>query len=95
MAKTSKAPAVDSSEKEWRREVSFNFGKGGMEKPEEFKDLQPDMEVTALVTGKVKNLRLDTETSSFSLQMEKVELQTGAKGGLSEALGKAKKKQKL
>jgi hypothetical protein len=88
----SKSPKVDAFEKEWRREVSFNFGKGGMEQPPEFKDLQPDMEVSVVVTGKVKNLRLDTDTSSFSLQMEKIELQTGKKGGISEALGKAKKK---
>jgi hypothetical protein len=90
----SKAATISADEKEWRRRVSFDFGDGGLQPPEGFKDLSIGDEVRVLVTGKVKNLSQNEETSSFSLQMEKIELerQTGKKGGISEALGKAKKK---
>ena len=86
---------VSSDDKEWRRRVSFDFGKGSLESPDGFKDLSIGDEVTVLVTGKVNSLNQNEDTSSFALQMEKIELQTGTKGGLSEALGKAKKKQKV
>lgn len=95
MAKKSSAPSVNEYDKEWRRRVSFDFGKGGLEPPDGFTGLSIGDEVTVLVTGKVKSLSQNEDTSNFSLQMEKTELQKGAKGGLSEALGKAKKKQKL
>lgn len=91
----SKSAPINADEKEWRRRVSFDFGEGGVQPPEGFKDLSIGDEVMVLVTGKVKNLNQSEETSSFALMMEKLELQTGKKGGLSEALGKAKKKQKL
>ena len=29
----SKTRAIEPYEQEWRREVTFNFGKGGMDKP--------------------------------------------------------------
>ncbi|MEW6385909.1 MAG: hypothetical protein AB1491_00110 [Thermodesulfobacteriota bacterium] len=87
MAKSTKAQPVDAFEKEWRRKVSFNFGKGGMQEPEGFKDLSVDQEVTVLVTGKVTSIRSETETSQFDLHMEKIELQTGKKPGtMGEAL---------
>lgn len=77
----SKAPAISADEKEWRRRVSFDFGEGGVQPPEGFKELSIGDEVTVLVTGKVKNLSQNEETSSFSLMMENLELQTGKKGG--------------
>lgn len=86
-------PTID---KEWRERVSFDFGKGGMAVPEGFDDLTVDDEVTVVVTGKISAIRQESDTASFSLQMEKIELQTGKKkGGLSEALAKSKKRQKL
>lgn len=91
----SKAPTISADEKDWRRRVSFDFGEGGVQPPEGFKDLSIGDEVTVLVTGKVKNLSQSEGASSFALQMEKVELQTGGKGGLSAALAKSKKTQKL
>lgn len=95
MAKSTKAKPVDAFEKEWRRKVSFDFGKGGLEAPEGFKEMSIGDEVTVLVTGKVKSLNQSEDTSSFSLQMENIELQLGKKDGLGAALAKAKKSQKL
>lgn len=91
------AATISADEKDWRRRVSFDFGEGGVTPPEGFKDLSIGDEVTVLVTGKVKNLSQSEDTSSLSLQMEKIELerQAGKKGGISAALGKAKKSQKL
>jgi len=91
MAKTAQPESVD----EWRRRVSFDFGKGGLGAPEGFKELSIGDEVTVMVTGKVNNLNQTEDTSSFALQMEKIELETGAKAGISDALKKAAKGQKI
>lgn len=70
-------PEVD---KEWRQRVSFDFGEGGMKQPDGFGDLSVDDEVTVVVTGKVSSIRQDADTSSFSLQMEKITLKVPGKG---------------
>lgn len=88
------AKTVDPFEKEWRRKVSFNFGRGGMEKPKGFEKLTAEQEVTVLVRGTVKEIRTSSETSSFELEMDQIELKTRKKGGLSEALDRAKKARK-
>ena len=85
-------PTVD---KEWRQRVSFDFGKGGLVAPEGFKELSIGDEITVMVTGKVNSLRQDEDTSNFSLQMEKIELETGGKAGISDALKKAARGQKI
>jgi RPA family protein len=94
MSKTTaaKTQPVDKFEQEWRRKVSFNFGKGGMEKPKNLSDLGVEDEITVLVTGKVTEVRSTEDTSSFELRMEKVEIQTETKGNSLAADFKAAKK---
>lgn len=89
------AKSVPVETNEWRRRVSFDFGKGGLSVPEGFKELSIGDEVTVMVTGKVNNLSQSEDTSSFALQMEKIELETGGKVGISDALKKAQKGQKV
>lgn len=72
--------SVPEIDKEWRKRVSFDFGEGGMKQPDGFKDLSMDDEVTVVVTGKVSAIRQETDTSSFSLQMEKITLKVPGKG---------------
>jgi len=93
--KASKAPTA--VENEWCRQVSFDFGKGkgGMKEPEGFGDLTVDQEVTVIVKGKVNSIRVDSDSSSFSLVMDEIKLEAGKKGGISEALAAAKKKLKV
>lgn len=89
----SKTRAIEPYEQEWRREVTFNFGKGGMDRPKNMSDLGIDDEVTIMVTGKVKSVNASRETSSFSLQMSKVEIQTDTKSNsLAADFKEAKKK---
>jgi hypothetical protein len=86
---------VPKIEKEWQERVSFDFGKGGMKQPPGFGDLSVDDEITVVVTGKVSNIRQDTDTSSFSLQMEKIQLKTGQKSrSMTEILASKEKSRK-
>ncbi len=71
--------SITVDEKEWRKEVSFDFGEGGMQPPAGFKDLSIGDEVTVLVTGKVKKLSQSEDTSNIRLRMEKIQLKTGGK----------------
>lgn len=55
--------------------VSFYFAKG--EKPDipaNFSDMKIGQEVVVSVTGKVRSLRVDEDTSSFDVFMEKVKI---------------------
>ena len=94
MAKTKSEPSIDD---EWRRRVSFDFGKkgkGGMKEPEGFSDLTVDQEVTVIVKGKVNSLRVDSDSSSFSMVMSEIKLEAGQKGGIEAALKKSRVKVK-
>jgi hypothetical protein len=87
-------PSLTADEKEWRKEVSFDFGEGGMQPPEGFKDLSIGDEVTVVVTGKVKNLSQSKETSNVRLQMEQIQLKTGHKPRSMAEIMEGKKKNK-
>ncbi len=76
MAKGSKAPEISD---DWRRRVSFDFGKEGMKEPEGFADLTVDQEVTVLVTGKVSSINKSRDGSGFSLTMSGLKLQAKPK----------------
>ena len=70
---------------DWKRRVSFDFGKGGMPAPEGFTDLSVKQEVTVLVTGTVTNIHHSVDSSSFTLTMTKLKLQTQPKDPLEAA----------
>jgi len=94
MAKTATKAPTPLGDDEWRRRVSFDFGKGkgGMKEPAGFKDLTVGQTVTVLVTGKVNSLRTDTDSSNISLVMEKLELEgeTKPKGVLGQLFDKGR-----
>lgn len=86
---------IAADEKEWRKEVSFDFGEGGMKPPAGFRDLSIGDEVTVVVTGKVKNLSQSEETSNIRLRMEKLQLKAGQKSrSMAEILEGKKKSRK-
>ena len=84
MAKGTTAKAVEAPTDDWNRRVTFDFGKHGLKEPADFKDLSVDMEVTALVKGKVSMVRTDKEGSSFTLVMDSIKLQVEKKDSLEE-----------
>ena len=93
MTKTAaKAPEVVD---DWNRRVIFDFGKGGLKEPKGFSDLTVDQEVTVLVTGKVNSIRLDKESSNFSLLMDSIKLQIKKDEGLAGDFQEAKAGRKL
>lgn len=94
MAKTKGAPAPEIVD-DWNRRVNFDFGKGGLKEPKGFSDLTVDQEVTVLVTGKVNSIRLDKDSSNFSLLMDSIKLQVEKKGGLASDFEDAKAGRKL
>jgi len=86
------AKGIPDIEEEWRRKVSFDFGKGGLAPPDGFRDLNIDEEITVIVTGKVNDLHQGKETSSFSLYIGSVEIQAKKKGKLTAALEKSRQR---
>ena len=83
--------SIPIEDKEWRQRVSFDFGKGGMAQPDGFKNLSMDDEITVIVTGKISSIQQDGDTSSFSLQMEEIQLKFGQQRSMTEILEKKKK----
>lgn len=94
MAKTTKATAPEVGD-DWNRRVNFDFGQGGLKEPKGFSDLTVDQEVTVLVTGKVNSIRLDRDSSNFSLVMDSIKLQIKKDEGLSGDFKEAKLGRKL
>jgi len=91
MAKKS-APLAVHEVDDWRRRVSFDFGKGGMKEPKEFSDLAVDQEVTVIVKGKINSFNKSKDSSSFSLLMDSVELHPVQKDDLEDALKTTRRK---
>mgnify|MGYP006959932423 CR=1 FL=1 len=70
-----KNKAIASDPERPRPSVSFYFTKG--EKPgppKNFSDMKIGQEVVVSVTGKVRSLRVDEDTSSFDVFMEEVKV---------------------
>lgn len=78
--------------------VYFNFSKGRKPNvPENFNDLKIGQEVVVSVVGKVQSLRVDEDSSSFNVTLEKVKVaipKTRPKGmsDIMDDLEKARRK---
>jgi len=78
MAKSSKAVETKGLD-DWKRRVSFDFGKEGLKEAEGFHELTINETVTVLVTGKVNHISKSRDGASFSLTMEGIKLQVKPK----------------
>jgi RPA family protein len=88
-----KASGPVAVEAEWVPTAHFDFPKN-MKAPKNFADLQPDVEVTVTVKGKIKSFRIDSDSKAFSMTYDKVKVVLADEKpmGVGDAMAESKRR---